>query len=79
MHEIKQYLIDLTIITVALFTKLYASIMGFTFGIDALDILGKCLYVLVMLITGFTSIYRFVKETKTNRAKSKEAEGEKQK
>lgn len=76
MHQIKPYLIDLSIICTALTAKLYAFFTGFTFGIEAVDKTGKCLYVLVMLITGFTAVYRFVKEIKTDKIKKRSGEKE---
>ena len=57
----KPYAYDLTIIATANITKLYASITGLSFAVP----IDKIVYVLVMLITGFTTLYRFVKEVRT--------------
>ena len=72
MHHLKPYVIDLLIVSTATVTKLYAYFTGLTFGINAIDYFGKCLYVLVMLITGFTTVYRFVKEIKADKQKANE-------
>jgi hypothetical protein len=75
MHQLKPYVIDLSIVFTATATKMYALVTGLSFGINAIDIFGKCLYVLVMLITGFTTVYRFVKEIKADKDKAKEVSG----
>lgn len=78
MH-LKQYFIDLAIITTAVTAKLTAYFTGFTFGIGALDLIGKILYILVLLITGFTAVYRFRKELKEDKEKSKHTYNEQNK
>lgn len=72
MH-LKQYLIDLTIICTTVSVKIFASFTGLTFGISMLDLIGKSLYILVLLITGFTASYRFFKELKADKTKSEDA------
>lgn len=74
MH-LKPYLIDLSICLTAISTKLYASITGLdlTTGYWTID---KIIYVLVMLITGVTTLYRFVKEVRTDKQTKAKKEAE---
>lgn len=66
MHQIKPYLEDLFILSTAIILKIYAYFTGLILLVGNLD-LSKFLYVSVMLITGFTTVYRFVKEVRTDR------------
>lgn len=76
MHQLKPYLEDLFVLSTAITLKIYAYFTGISLLVGSFD-LSKCLYVLVMLITGFTTVYRFVKEVRTDR--KEKAEGAKKK
>lgn len=76
MH-LKAYLIDFTICLTALTAKMYASITGLVI-VDSYWTFDKVAYVSTMLLTGLTTLYRFIKEVRTDRKSKKEKHTEKE-
>lgn len=71
MHDLKPYLVDFSTLTLTILAKIYASITGLS--LEFLNVQwDKVAYVLVMLITGFTTLYRFVKEVKNDKREKRE-------
>lgn len=75
MHELhihfKQYFIDAGIILTALSAKIYAYFTGMALVVGNLHV-DKIVYVSVMMLTGFTTLYRFIKEVKADRKQKRE-------
>lgn len=71
MHELKEYFVDLFILLTALSANKLAQHTGVSLEVSDFKI-DKILYILVMALTGLTTLYRFIKEIRADRKAKRE-------
>lgn len=66
MHNLKPYFIDFSLALFALTCRKIAIISGITVEVGYWK-LDKIMYCMVMFITGFTTLYRFIKDERKDK------------